>query len=144
MEKGKIFKPPTREEFVAYCADHGFSHVGNRAYDYYVAGEWHDKYGDPIRNWKQKLISVWFDLNRNPVPKSEYRPAQAVKYQPLPEVVEHDATKEDLGAFARSMYQNLLKKKEVVQLTQEEILERKQAAQRQLEEMMANAASNKN
>lgn len=65
--------PPDRETFIAYCEKKGFGHIAERAFDYYSAGDWRDRNGKAIRNWKQKLISVWFDPVKNPPPE---RPAE--------------------------------------------------------------------
>jgi hypothetical protein len=54
------FEPPGFEEFEAFCREKNFGHVAKQAFDYYSAGEWHDSQGRQVKNWKQKLIAVWF------------------------------------------------------------------------------------
>lgn len=58
-EKG--FIPPTPEEVRQYFSDKGYSEeAANKAYDYYSAGNWKDSKGKRVKNWKQKMIAVWF------------------------------------------------------------------------------------
>ena len=52
-----------------YCKERGWLHIADKAFHYYEAGEWVDKNGAEIKNWKRKLISVWFDEKKNPRPK---------------------------------------------------------------------------
>jgi hypothetical protein len=62
-KKRFVFTPPTREEMVAYCVENGYDpNVGNRAFLYYSTANppWTDRTGNPVRSWKQKLISLWF------------------------------------------------------------------------------------
>lgn len=59
-EKAKtIFTPPTPSEVEAYCKQRGNSVDAKRFWEYYDAAHWHDRDGNPVRNWKQKMISVW-------------------------------------------------------------------------------------
>ena len=53
----KSFIPPTLEEVRAYCQERGSSVDPVRFFDYYTAGEWKDAKGNPVKNWKQKLIT---------------------------------------------------------------------------------------
>ena len=57
--KKKKFKPPTLEEVKAYCKERNNNVDAQRFYDYYSAGEWTDKNGEQVVNWKQKMISNW-------------------------------------------------------------------------------------
>jgi hypothetical protein len=44
----------------AYAAERGFLDFdGQRFVDYYASADWHDSKGNPVRNWKQKLLAVW-------------------------------------------------------------------------------------
>ena len=57
----RMFVPPTLEEVVSYFNEKGYNEVGaKKAYDHYVAGEWHDTEGKPVKAWKQKMTTVWF------------------------------------------------------------------------------------
>jgi len=63
----KKFQPPTQDEVVAYFESNGYSaDAAIRAYRYYDAGNWKDAKGSQVRNWKQKMIAVWFkDENKD-------------------------------------------------------------------------------
>lgn len=51
------FVPPTLAEVEAYCRERGNAVDAKRFFDYYEVGKWKDKSGEPVRNWKQKLIT---------------------------------------------------------------------------------------
>jgi hypothetical protein len=71
-EKRK-FIPPVFEEFESFCIDNGFREIARRAYDGYVAADWHDSQGKKIKNWKQKLLHVWFrEENKNKPIRNQY------------------------------------------------------------------------
>lgn len=56
-------KPPSKEEFIKYFTDNGQRpERGEKAYGYYVEGDWHDANGKPVKNWKMKA-RIWFDEN---------------------------------------------------------------------------------
>ena len=60
--KGKRkFKPPTRDEVVKYFIDKGYSQEsGAKAFEYYSIQDWKDANGKAVKNWKAKMIAVWF------------------------------------------------------------------------------------
>ena len=53
----KKFVPPTVEEIEAYCKKRNNNVDAQKFFDYYDAAEWHDKNGDKIKSWKQKVIT---------------------------------------------------------------------------------------
>ena len=53
------FIPPTLEEIEEYCRQRGNNVDAKRVYDYYSEAKWKDGRGNPVRNWKQKIIAVW-------------------------------------------------------------------------------------
>lgn len=58
--KRKSFCPPTLEEWMDFCREKNLNLEKMRnAYEGYVAADWHDTQGSPIRNWKQKILMVW-------------------------------------------------------------------------------------
>jgi len=60
-EKEKDFTPPTLEEVVNYFELNGYTkQSADRAFNYYSTADWVDSKGNKVRNWKQKMISVWF------------------------------------------------------------------------------------
>lgn len=74
--KGK-FTPPTLEEVKKYCEERNNGVDYNRFYEYYSIANWKDSKGNPVRNWKQKMIANWekdkpkadvpvYDVSANP------------------------------------------------------------------------------
>lgn len=59
-QKRKSFVPPTLDEWLDYCREKNLDMAKMRnAYESYVVADWHDSQGNPIRNWKQKILQVW-------------------------------------------------------------------------------------
>lgn len=56
-KRKKGFVPPTLEEVTAYCTERNSPVDPNAFYDYFTAGHWIDSKGQPVLNWKQKLIT---------------------------------------------------------------------------------------
>lgn len=55
------FQPPTIEMFKDYFEQNGYSKiVAERAWKGYHVADWHKSNGDPVLNWKQTCIQVWF------------------------------------------------------------------------------------
>jgi hypothetical protein len=52
-----IFRPPTLEDVRAYCLERGNTVDPVKFWSYYDAGDWKDAKGNPVRNWKQKLLT---------------------------------------------------------------------------------------
>jgi hypothetical protein len=65
--KSKLFVPPTLFELVEYFKENGFPEsLAERAFKYYDVAEWKDSKGNQVKNWKQKMQSVWFkDENKS-------------------------------------------------------------------------------
>ena len=61
------FTPPSLEEVRAYCRERGNIVDADKFWTYYDAGGWKDAKGNPVRNWKQKVIT-W---ERKETPKSD-------------------------------------------------------------------------
>lgn len=85
-KKKKEFTPPTLEEVKAYCEERKNNVDYKYFYDYYSSGNWKDKKGDPVKNWKQRIIT-WErnnqnkNYNSNPVkeePKMGYKSLQDI------------------------------------------------------------------
>ena len=51
------FAPPTLEEVKAYVAEKGLSVDPQKFFDYFTVGHWIDSKGNPVKNWKQKLLT---------------------------------------------------------------------------------------
>jgi len=62
---------PTLQEVKSYFAEKGYREdVAERAYEFYNVADWHDSKGKKVKNWKQKMQSVWFkDENKLQVKK---------------------------------------------------------------------------
>lgn len=56
-KKPKGFTPPSLQDIQNYCKERKNSVSANKFFDYYSAGEWKDKDGKAVKNWKQKLLS---------------------------------------------------------------------------------------
>ena len=71
--KGKKFIPPSVAEVIKYFFENGYSvEVGKKAFEYYSTANWKDSKGSQVKNWKQKMIGVWFkDENKAPVQISQ-------------------------------------------------------------------------
>lgn len=54
----KIIKaPPTLDEVKAYAQKRGNKVDPQKFFDYYTAGDWKDAKGNPVKSWKQKMIT---------------------------------------------------------------------------------------
>lgn len=51
------FAPPTLEEVRAYVTERGLPVDPVKFFDYFTEGNWIDSKGNPVRNWKQKLLT---------------------------------------------------------------------------------------
>lgn len=74
----KTFIPPTLKEVEDYFVENGYMiAAAAKAYKYYDTAKWHDSKGSPVKNWKQKMISVWFKPeNLAPVTHKKYIPTE--------------------------------------------------------------------
>ena len=64
------FVPPTLEEIEAYCKQRN-NRVNPKAFfDYFTEGKWKDAKGQPVKNWKQKIIT-WEKFETQPRAKSK-------------------------------------------------------------------------
>lgn len=70
------FVPPTLEEVKAYVKERNSPVDPQKFFDYFSAGNWIDSKGQPVRNWKQKLIT-W--EGRQQATNSQDKPQQPQK-----------------------------------------------------------------
>jgi len=57
----KIFMPPKILEVIEYFKEKGYSEqAAKKAFEYYDVADWHDSKGNKVKNWRQKMQSVWF------------------------------------------------------------------------------------
>lgn len=66
------FTPPTLEEVQAYCQERGNKVDAKAFFDYFTTGGWKDSKGNPVKNWKQKIIT-WEKFEPKDKPKKENR-----------------------------------------------------------------------
>lgn len=73
--KENKFNSPSLKEVEEFFKLKGYSQdIGKRAWEYYDTAGWKDSRGKQVRNWRQKMIAVWFkDENKTTIKKeSEY------------------------------------------------------------------------
>lgn len=51
------FAPPTLEDVEAYCRERNSSVNPRQFWEYFNAGGWKDSKGNPVRSWKQKILT---------------------------------------------------------------------------------------
>jgi hypothetical protein len=67
------FIPPTESEVTGYFISKGYKRdIAKKAFEYYNTAGWKDSRGQKVRNWKQKMIAVWFK-EENKVPPEKVR-----------------------------------------------------------------------
>lgn len=68
-KKSKKFEPPTFEDVKAYAEERGNKVDPQFFFDYFTEGHWIDSKGNPVRNWKQKMVS--WEKHNPPMPRKE-------------------------------------------------------------------------
>lgn len=56
-QKRKRFTPPAVGEVVAYVAEKNLTVDPRHFHEYFTEGNWHDSKGNPVKNWKQKILT---------------------------------------------------------------------------------------
>jgi len=74
--KKSKFIPPSVDEVVKFFEDNGYTN-GDKAWNYYNDGDWKDKNGDQVNNWKQKMRMVWFKDENKKQPTEHEKIAKA-------------------------------------------------------------------
>lgn len=60
-KRANKFAPPSVDDVILYFAENGYTEESARkAFAFYDVAQWHDSNGKPVKNWKQKMINVWF------------------------------------------------------------------------------------
>lgn len=69
----KRFVPPTISECIEYFKKNGYTEeAAKKAFNYYDCADWIDSKGNAVRNWKQKMQSVWFkEEHKIKIPKAD-------------------------------------------------------------------------
>lgn len=65
LSKEKRFVPPSKSDISEYCRASGYDIDVDMFYAYYSEGNWHDSNGNPVKNWKQKVIT-WHKKSKKP------------------------------------------------------------------------------
>jgi len=69
-KKSKVFKAPDISEVIEYFIANGYcEEAAIKAHSYYSIADWHDSKGAKVKNWKQKMQSVWFKEENKMKPK---------------------------------------------------------------------------
>lgn len=65
--KSKNINTPTRDQVIDYFIEKGYTKdAGAKAFEYYDLQDWKDANGKPVKNWKAKMLAVWFkDENKS-------------------------------------------------------------------------------
>lgn len=65
---------PSLEDVKDFFREKGYSQdTAVKAFEYYSINQWKDGNGKPVKNWKQKMIAVWFKPeNLSKKPSTEY------------------------------------------------------------------------
>lgn len=104
--KRKRFTPPTLQECRDYAREKCPSVDADRFFDYYSEGGWHDAKGNPVRNWKQKMLT-WSRHESSPVERVTKREPDLVRlpYGMLPpSMVKTDEEIAEMMEFQRIAY----------------------------------------
>lgn len=66
------FTTPSFDDVLSYFKEKGYTKESAcKAFDYYEAMNWHDSKGNPVKNWKGKMVSVWFTDENKVTPEQE-------------------------------------------------------------------------
>lgn len=83
--KAKKFSPPTQSEVISYFLEKGYTQeAACKAFDYYDVADWTDSTGKKIKNWKQKMIAVWFEEKNKVGYRNPNQPPKRVTPDPPP------------------------------------------------------------
>jgi hypothetical protein len=69
--KKRAFTPPSINEVIEYFKEKEYSEASARkAFEYYSIADWKDSQGNKVKNWKQKMLSVWMKPENKIKPKN--------------------------------------------------------------------------
>jgi len=84
-ERANKFAPPTQSEVISYFLEKGYTQESAcKAFDYYDVANWTDSKGAKIKNWKQKMIAVWFKEENKAGYRNPNQPPKRVTPDPPP------------------------------------------------------------
>jgi hypothetical protein len=76
---------PTQEQVIQYFKEKGIDNeeLAKFCFEYYNDGDWCDRNGDPVKNWKQKILTVWIKRERE---KLKTQP-QVIKLKSINDII---------------------------------------------------------
>jgi hypothetical protein len=76
---------PTKEEVIQYFKDKGIDNLelATLCFEYYEDGDWCDRNGEPVKNWKQKILIVWIKKERERLKKVP----QVIKLKSISDII---------------------------------------------------------
>lgn len=74
VKKKKGFVPPTLEEVQKYIKENDYDLDAKKFFKYFTDGGWIDSRGNPVRNWKQKIITWSGTRNGSKNSRSQHKP----------------------------------------------------------------------
>jgi hypothetical protein len=87
-EKTAAVYPQNRDLFLVFCREHGIKEdFGEEFFDRYSANGWTTGSGEPIRNWKNLLLSAWRKQKKQTA--EEDKPKQRKRSYTLDDCVEY-------------------------------------------------------
>jgi hypothetical protein len=64
QKTNRIQSKPTQQEVIDFFIEKGSTEEkAKQAFEYYELADWHDSKGNKVKNWKQKMLSVWINNN---------------------------------------------------------------------------------
>jgi len=64
QKTNRIQSKPTQQEVIDFFISKGSTEEkAKQAYEYYEVADWYDAKGNRVKNWKQKMLSVWINNN---------------------------------------------------------------------------------
>jgi hypothetical protein len=64
QKTNRIQSKPTQQELIDFFISKGSTEEkAKQAYEYYEVADWYDAKGNRVKNWKQKMLSVWINNN---------------------------------------------------------------------------------
>jgi len=64
QKTNRIQSKPTQKEVIDFFISKGSTEEkAKQAYEYYEVADWYDAKGNRVKNWKQKMLSVWINNN---------------------------------------------------------------------------------
>ena len=81
IKEKKVFKPTLSQVEDFFLEKGSTTEQAKKAFDYYEVADWHDAKGKPVKNWKQKMLSVW--INNSNFKTNFNKPTKMQMYEDL-------------------------------------------------------------